>query len=81
MVYWPVGLVSIPKAKTASKEVVSDSPGLVDFVIELVMFVLKFPDGQVLFWGEIQITEGLLSILLIKKGFGASLNDLWASTC
>ena len=50
----------------------SDSPGLVHFAIGLVMFVLNLPDGQVLFFGEIQITEGLLSILLIKKGFGAS---------
>ena len=47
----------------------SDSPGLVDFAIGLVMFVLNLPDGQVLFFGEIQITEGLLSILLIKKGW------------
>ena len=29
-------------------------PGLVDFAIGLVIF----PDGQVLFFGEIQITEG-----------------------
>ena len=52
----------------------SDSPGLVDFAIGLVMFVPKFPDGQVLFLGGggIQITEGLLSILLIEEGFGAS---------
>ena len=35
---------------------------------------------QELFFCEIQITEGLQSILLIKKGFGASWNDLWAST-
>ena len=41
------------------KKVVSDSPGLVDFAIKLVIFVLKLPDGQVLFFGEIQITEGL----------------------
>ena len=47
----------------------SDSPGLVDFAIGLVMFVLILPDGQVLLFGEIQITEGLLSILLIKKGW------------
>ena len=47
----------------------SDSPGLVDFAIGLVMFVLNLPDGQVLLFGEIQITEGLLSILLIKKGW------------
>ena len=55
-----------------AKKVVSDSLGLVDFAIGLVIFVLNLPDGQVLFFGEIQITEGLLSILLIKKGFGAS---------
>ena len=41
------------------KIVVSDSPELVDFAIGLVIFVLNLPDGQVLFFGEIQITEGL----------------------
>ena len=55
-----------------AKKVVSDSLGLVDFAIGLVFFVLNLPDGQVLLFEEIQITEGLLSILLIKKGFGAS---------
>ena len=64
-----------------AKKVVSDSPGLADFAIGPVIFVLNLPDGQVLFVGEIQTTEGLLSIVLIKKGFGASRNDLWASTC
>ena len=54
-----------------AKKVASDSPGLVDFDIGLVFFVLNLPDGQVLFFGEIQITERLLSILPIKKGFGA----------
>ena len=34
----------------------SDSPGLVDFAVVVVIFVLNLPDGQVLFWGEIQIT-------------------------
>ena len=42
-----------------AKKVVSDSPGLVDFAIRLVIFVLNLPDGQVLFFGEIQIPEGL----------------------
>ena len=37
----------------------SDSPGLVDFAIGLVIFVLNLPDGRVLFFGEIQIPEGL----------------------
>ena len=42
-----------------AKEVMSDIPGLVDFAIGLVIFVLYLPNGQVLFSGEIQITEGL----------------------
>ena len=42
-----------------AKKVVSDSPGLVDFSIRLVIFVLNLPDRQKLFFGEIQITEGL----------------------
>ena len=42
-----------------AKKVVSDSLGLVDFAVGLVIFVLNLPDGQVLFFGEIQITEGL----------------------
>ena len=36
-----------------AKKAVSDSPGLVDFAIGLVMFVLNLPDGQVLLFGEI----------------------------
>ena len=35
-----------------SKKVVSDSPGLVDFAIELVNSVLNLPDGQVKFFEE-----------------------------
>ena len=42
-----------------AKKVVSDSPGLVDFAFGLVIFVLNLPDGKVLFFGDIQITEGL----------------------
>ena len=45
--------------KQRAKKVVSDSPGLVDFAIWLVIFVLNLPDGQVLFFWEIQITKGL----------------------
>ena len=37
-----------------AKKVASDSPGLVDFAVGLVIFVLNL-----LFLGEIQITEGL----------------------
>ena len=39
-------------------KVVSDSPGPVDFAIGLVIFVRNLPDGQVLCFWEIQITEG-----------------------
>ena len=42
-----------------AKKVVSDSPGLVDFAIGLVIFVPNLPEGHVLFLEEIQITEGL----------------------
>ena len=48
----------------------SDSPGLVDFAIGLVIFVVNLPDEQVLFFGKIQITDGLQSILLIKRVLG-----------
>ena len=41
-----------------AKKVMSNSPGLVDFATRLVIFVLNLPDGQVLFFREIQITEG-----------------------
>ena len=58
--------------KQCAKKVVSNSPGLVDFAVGLVFFVLNLPDGQVLFFGEIQITEGLLSILPIKRVFWAN---------
>ena len=42
-----------------AKKVVSDGQELVDFAIGLMVFVVNLPDRQVLFWGEIQITEGL----------------------
>ena len=45
--------------KQRAKKVMSDCQGLVDFAISLVIFVLNLPDGQVLFFWEIQITEGL----------------------
>ena len=41
------------------KKVVCDSPGLVDLAIGLVNSVLNLPDGQVKFFGRIQITEEL----------------------
>ena len=42
------------------KNVVSDSLGrLVDFATGLANFILNLPNRQVLFFEEIQITEGL----------------------
>ena len=50
-------VLNVPQQR--AKKVVSDGLGLVDFVIMLVIFVLNLPNGQVLLFGEIQITEGL----------------------
>ena len=52
---WAIILLYLQRAK----KVMSDNPGLEDFAIGLVVFVLNLPDGQVLFLGEIQIAEGL----------------------
>ena len=40
--------------KQSAKKVVSDSPGLVDFVIGLVNSVFNLPDGQVMFFEEFE---------------------------
>ena len=40
----------------------SDSPELVGFAIGLVNFVFKLPDGQVKFFGGIQIAEELRDV-------------------
>ena len=34
-----------------AKKVMSDSTGLVNFAIAVLIFVLNLPNGQVLFWG------------------------------
>ena len=41
-----------------AKKVVRDSPGLMDFAIELVVFVLNLPDEKVLFfWGKFKLQK------------------------
>ena len=60
LIYWSSKKVWHKSCKQCAKKVMSNSPGLVDFVIWLVNFV-----WQVKFLG-IQITEELLSIPLIK---------------
>ena len=52
-----------------AKKVVSDSPGLVDFAIELVNSVLNLPDGQVKYFEEFNLQK---SFLLIKNLGGTS---------
>ena len=52
-----------------AKKVMSDSPGLVDFVIKLVIFVLNLPNGQVLFFGKIQIYRRTVNNPANQKGF------------
>ena len=42
-----------------ARKVVSDSLEIVNFAIGLAIFVLNLRNGLVLFFGEIQITEGL----------------------
>ena len=65
-----------------AKKVVSNIPGLVDFAIGLVIFVINLPARKCCFLGKFKSQRDCNhAILLIKKGFGASQNDLWASTC
>ena len=49
----------IIKLNQRAKKVVSDSLGLVDFVIGLVNSVLNLPDGQVKIFRRSKITEVL----------------------
>ena len=40
--------------RQCAKKVVSDSPGLVEFAVGLVNSVINLPDGQVIFFEEIE---------------------------
>ena len=57
------------KGKQRAKKVVSDSPGLLDFAIELVNSVLNLPDGQVKYVEEFILQKNceINNILLINK--------------
>ena len=63
-----------------AKKVVSDSPGLVDFVIGLVNSVFDLPDGQVMFLSNSNKGRTVKSILLVKKLLEL-VYDVWASKC
>ena len=60
----PFGLVVYQHAK----KVVSDSLGLVDFAIGLVIFVLNLPDGQVFFGGGNSNYRGIVINPANQKG-------------
>ena len=51
--------MSLMMVTQCANKVMSDSLGLVNFAIGLVIFVLNLSHEQLLFFGEIQIIEGL----------------------
>ena len=63
----------------ACKKAVSDSPGLVDFAIELVNSVFNLPYGQVMLFEEFEYQKNCENNSASQKVFGASWNDVWAS--
>ena len=60
----------VDKLLQRAKKVVSDSPGLVDFAIGLVNFVINLPDGQVKFFEQFKLQKYLEINLLIKTFLG-----------
>ena len=55
-----------------TKKVVSNSPGLVDFAIELVNSVLNLPDGQVEYFEEFNLQKNCEINSAHQKLLGAS---------
>ena len=55
LVYYLINAACL--SKQCAKKVVSDSLGLVDFALGLMIFVLNLPDGQVLFWGKFKLQK------------------------
>ena len=58
-----------------------DSPGLVDFAIGPVNFVLNSPNGQVKFSEEFKLQKNCEINSAHQNVFRASWNDVWASIC
>ena len=52
-------MIALRLNQQCAKKVMSNGPRLVDFAIGLLIFVPNLLDGQMLFFQEIQITEGL----------------------
>ena len=63
------------KGKQRAKEVVSDSPGLVDFAIGLVNSVLNLPDGRSMLRNS-TYRRTVKSIVLINKFGGWGLVEM-----
>ena len=64
-----------------AKKVVSDSLGLVDFAYGLVNSVFNLPNGQVMFFEEIEWQKNCEINSANQNVFGATWSDVWASKC
>ena len=71
----------ISKSMQRAKKVVSNSLGLVDFAIRLVKSIFNLPDGQVMFFEELEWQKKCEINSARRKASGASWNDVWAGKC
>ena len=67
-----VNFKTFQKNMQRAKKVVSDSPGLVDFAIGLVNFVLNLPNGKVKFFEEFKLQKNCEINSAHQNVFGAS---------
>ena len=67
-----VNFKTFQKNMQCAKKVVSDCPGLVDFAIGLVNFVLNLPNGQVKIFEEFKLQKNCEINSAHQKVFGAS---------
>ena len=74
-------LLLLLESKQRSKKVVSYSPGLVDFAIELVNFELNLPDGQVTFFEEFKLKKNCEINSAHQNVFRTRLRRLSLPTC
>ena len=65
--------------RSVCKEILSNSPGPVDFAIGLVNFVLNLPNGQVKFFDKFKLQKNCEFNSSHQNVFGATWNDVWAS--
>ena len=67
-----VNFKTFQKNMQCTKKVVSDCPGLVDFAIGLVNFVLNLPNGKVKFFEEFKLQKNCEINSAHQNVFGAS---------